>query len=173
LSQASFQSPVLTASGLPTDNRRLNYPFWIITSVESRQKYSRCPIRQSRLGMNVLIVDDSAAVRKILRRVLQQTGLHLEKIHEASDGLDALRCLRFNNVHLILLDVNMPKMDGFTLLRRLKRSTEWKDIPVIMITTESGQAKVMDAFNLGAIGYIRKPFSAEQIREKIERLALI
>jgi len=120
--------------------------------------------------MNVLLVDDSAAVRKILRRVLQQTELPLEKVVEAADGLDALRSLRFNTIHLILLDVNMPRMDGMQFLRKLKRSTEWKDIAVIMITTEASQAKVMEAFELGAVGYIRKPFTAEQISEKILNL---
>lgn len=120
--------------------------------------------------MNVLLVDDSAAVRKILRRVLQQTDLPLEKVVEAADGLDALRSLRFNIIHLILLDVNMPRMDGMQFLRKLRRSTEWKDIAVIMITTEASQAKVMEAFELGAVGYIRKPFNAEQISEKVLNL---
>lgn len=117
--------------------------------------------------MNVLLVDDSAAVRKILRRVLQQTELPLEKVVEAADGLDALRSLRFNTIHLILLDVNMPRMDGMQFLRKLKRNAEWKDIAVIMITTEASQIKVMEAFELGAVGYIRKPFNAEQITEKV------
>lgn len=120
--------------------------------------------------MNVLLVDDSSAVRKILRRVLQQTELPLEKIVEAADGVEALRSLRFNTVHLILLDVNMPRMDGMQFLRKLKRSAEWKDIAVIMITTEASQTKVMEAFELGAVGYIRKPFSAEQISEKVLNL---
>lgn len=120
--------------------------------------------------MNVLLVDDSAAVRKILRRVLQQTDLPFQKVIEASDGVDALRSLRFNTIHLILLDVNMPRMDGMQFLRKLKRSAEWKDVAVIMITTEASQAKVMEAFELGAVGYIRKPFTAEQISEKVLNL---
>ncbi len=120
--------------------------------------------------MNVLLVDDSAAVRKILRRVLQQTDLPLEKVVEAADGLDALRVLRFNTIHLILLDVNMPRMDGMQFLRKLRRSVEWKDIAVIMITTEASQLRVMEAFHLGAVGYIRKPFTAEQSSEKVLNL---
>lgn len=120
--------------------------------------------------MNVLLVDDSAAVRKILRRVLQQTDLPFQKVIEAADGVDALRSLRFNTIHLILLDVNMPRMDGMQFLRKLKRSAEWKDVAVIMITTEASQAKVMEAFELGAVGYIRKPFTAEQISEKVLNL---
>jgi two-component system chemotaxis response regulator CheY len=117
--------------------------------------------------MNVLITDDSTAVRKILRRVLLQTEMPLGKIHEAADGLEALRCLRFNTVNLVLSDINMPNMDGLQLLRKLKRSAEWRDIPVIMISTEGGQARVLEAVQLGAAGYVRKPFTSEQIEEKV------
>ena|ERR1017187_9101927 len=120
--------------------------------------------------MNVLITDDSAAVRKILKRVLLKTQLPIGKIYEAADGLEALRCMRFNTVNLILSDINMPNMDGLQLLRKLKRSSEWRWIPVVMITTEGGQAKVLEAVELGAAGYVRKPFTSEQIEEKVKSL---
>jgi two-component system chemotaxis response regulator CheY len=120
--------------------------------------------------MNVLITDDSAAVRKILRRVMLQTELPLGNIYEAADGLEALRCLRFNTVNLILSDINMPNMDGLQLLRKLKRNAEFRHIPVIMITTEGGQAKVLEAVQQGAAGYVRKPFTAEQIQKKLQDL---
>jgi len=120
--------------------------------------------------MNVLITDDSAAVRKILRRVMLQTELPLGNIYEAADGLEALRCLRFNTVNLILSDINMPNMDGLQLLRKLKRNAEFRHIPVIMITTEGGQAKVLEAVQKGAAGYVRKPFTAEQIQKKLQDL---
>ncbi len=117
--------------------------------------------------MDVLIIDDSAAIRKILRRVLQQAELPLGQIHEAGDGLEALQCLRSFKVQLILSDINMPNMDGLQLLGELKGNPEWKDVPVVMITTEGGQAKVLEAVQLGAVGYVRKPFTAEQIKEKL------
>src|SRR5579863_294614 len=117
--------------------------------------------------MNVLITDDSAAVRKILRRLIEQTQLPFGNIYEASDGLEALRCVRFKSVDLILSDINMPNMDGLELLRRLKRNAEWSHIPVIMITTEGGQTRVVSALQLGASGYIRKPFNAEHVQEKL------
>jgi two-component system chemotaxis response regulator CheY len=120
--------------------------------------------------MHVLIVDDSAAIRKILRRVLQQTELPLKQIHEAGDGLEAVQCLRSNKVHLILSDINMPNMDGLQLLGELKGNPEWKNIPVVMVTTEGGQSRVVEAIQLGAVGYVRKPFTAEQIREKLTGL---
>jgi two-component system chemotaxis response regulator CheY len=120
--------------------------------------------------MDVLIIDDSAAIRKILRRVLQQTELPLGSVHEAGDGVEALTCLRDNKVKLILSDINMPNMDGLQLLGELKGNADWKDIPVVMITTEGSQAKVLEAVQLGAVGYVRKPFTAEQIKEKLTGL---
>jgi two-component system chemotaxis response regulator CheY len=117
--------------------------------------------------MDVLIVDDSAAIRKILRRVLQQAGVALGQVYEAADGLEAVAGLKQQKVQLILSDINMPNMDGLQLLSELKSNAEWKDIPVVMITTEGSQAKVLEAVHLGAAGYVRKPFTAEQIKDKL------
>jgi two-component system chemotaxis response regulator CheY len=119
------------------------------------------------MTINVLIVDDSAAIRKILQRVLLQADVALGQVFEAGDGLEALEALKGNKVGLILSDINMPKMDGLQFLGRLKSESEYRDVPVVMITTEGSQAKVMEAVTLGAAGYIRKPFTAEQIKEKL------
>jgi two-component system chemotaxis response regulator CheY len=73
-------------------------------------------------------------------------------------------------VHLVLSDINMPKMDGLQLLASLKGSANWRNIPVVMITTEGGEAKVSEAVRLGAAGYVRKPFTADQIKEKLTGL---
>ena len=117
--------------------------------------------------VDVLIVDDSAAIRKILQRMLKSAGLPLGNILEAGDGLEALDQLKSETVQLILSDINMPNMDGIQLLSELKSRAEFKSIPVIMITTEGGEAKVMEAVQLGASGYVRKPFTADQIKEKL------
>jgi len=117
--------------------------------------------------LNVLVVDDSAAIRKILVRVLAQTDLPIGQIYEAGDGMEALKKLESNSVGLVLADINMPNMDGLQLLNRLQASAQWKDVPVIMITTEGNPAKVLEAVQLGARGYVRKPFTVEQIKEKI------
>jgi two-component system chemotaxis response regulator CheY len=119
------------------------------------------------MALDVLIVDDSAAIRKILLRVLAQTDLTLGEVVEAADGVEALKTLEARNVGLILSDINMPNMDGIQLLTSIRSRPEWSGIPVIMITTEGSQAKVMEAVQLGAQGYVRKPFTAEQIKEKI------
>src|SRR5437588_3801156 len=125
---------------------------------------------RSPMESDVLVVDDSAAIRKILQRVLRQTGIAIRTIHEAGDGQEALALLGANRVDLVLTDINMPKMDGLQLLASLKASAEWRDIPVVMITTEGGEAKVSEAVKLGAAGYVRKPFTADQIKEKLTGL---
>jgi two-component system, chemotaxis family, chemotaxis protein CheY len=122
--------------------------------------------------MDILIVDDSAAIRKILRRVLQQADVPVGQVIEAGDGMEALESMKKQKVHLILSDINMPNLDGLQLLSRLKANPEWKDIPVVMITTEGSQGKVMEALQLGAAGYVRKPFTAEQIKDKLTGIVL-
>ena len=116
------------------------------------------------MPLDVMIVDDSATIRKILHRILRQADLPLGKIHEAKDGWEAIEKLRADPVGLILSDINMPKMDGIELLGRLKADAAFKDVPVIMVTTQGSQARVMQALELGAAGYVRKPFTPEQIK---------
>ena len=119
------------------------------------------------MDSDVLVVGDSAAVRKILTRVLRQTGMAIQTIREAGDGQEALAVMALHRVDLVLSDINMPKMDGLQLLASLKASLQWQNIPVVMITTEGGETKVAEAVRLGAAGYVRKPFTADQIKEKL------
>jgi two-component system chemotaxis response regulator CheY len=119
------------------------------------------------MPLDVLIVDDSAAIRKILQRVLTQTNLPLGKVLEAGDGREALDAMAQSKVDLILSDINMPNMDGLQFLGELKANDQWKGIPVLMISTEGSQAKVMEAVQLGARGFVRKPFTPDQIKEKL------
>jgi two-component system chemotaxis response regulator CheY len=119
------------------------------------------------LALDILVVDDSAAIRKILLRVLSQIDLPIGQVYEAGDGVEALKTLEGTKVGMILSDINMPNMDGLQLLTRLRANPEWKGLPVIMITTEGSHAKVLEAVQLGARGYVRKPFTADQIKEKL------
>jgi two-component system, chemotaxis family, chemotaxis protein CheY len=113
------------------------------------------------------IWSDSAAIRKILKRVLQQAEIPMGQVYEASDGVEAIERLKQFPVQLILSDINMPNMDGLQFLSLVKNTPEWKHVPVVMVTTEGSQSKVLEAVELGAIGYVRKPFTAEQIKEKL------
>jgi two-component system, chemotaxis family, chemotaxis protein CheY len=125
---------------------------------------------EERKTMNVLIVDDSAAIRKILQRVLGQAKVPISQVFEAGDGLQALEVLKTQNIGLVLSDINMPNMDGLQLLSQVRAVEAWKTVPFVMITTEGSHAKVLEAVQLGASGYVRKPFTPDQIKEKLAGL---
>ena len=120
--------------------------------------------------LDVLIVDDSAAIRKILQRVLRQAEIPIGTVYEASDGLEALEALKKQAVGLILSDINMPNMDGLEFLTKVRAEQDWQSLPIVMVSTEGTQAKVLEAVERGASGYVRKPFTAEQIKEKLAGL---
>jgi two-component system chemotaxis response regulator CheY len=91
-------------------------------------------------------------------------------MHEAGDGVEALATLKVQKVDLILSDINMPNMDGLEFLGKLKGDEGLKNIPVIMVSTEGSQTKVLEAVQLGAAGYVRKPFTPDQIKDKLTGL---
>ena len=117
--------------------------------------------------IRALIVDDSSVMRKIVERTLRQAGLDLEVVYEASSGSEALEVLQSRQVHLILSDINMPSMDGLEFLNQLRSRNLAKDVPIVMITTESSAEHVKKAILAGARGYIRKPFTVEQMKEHV------
>jgi two-component system chemotaxis response regulator CheY len=117
--------------------------------------------------INALIVDDSSVMRKIVERSLRQAGLDPLVVHEAGSGVEGLELLRQKQVNLILSDINMPSMDGLEFLRQLRAQNLAPGVPVVMITTESSEEHVKQAILSGAQGYIRKPFTAEQVKERV------
>jgi two-component system chemotaxis response regulator CheY len=117
--------------------------------------------------VRTLIVDDSSVMRKIVERALRQAGLELMVVHEAGSGTEGLDLLRAKQVDLILSDINMPSMDGLEFLRQLRAQNLAPGVPVVMITTESSEEHVKQAILAGAQGYIRKPFTAEQVKERV------
>jgi len=120
--------------------------------------------------LHVLIVDDSSVMRKIVERSLRQAGLELEEVREAGNGAEALAELQNSAFDLILSDINMPAMDGLEFLRSLANVPSAKNVPVVMITTEGSESRVVEALSVGAKGYIRKPFTPEQIKERLAPL---
>jgi two-component system chemotaxis response regulator CheY len=118
-------------------------------------------------ALRVLIVDDSSVMRKIVDRSLRQAGLDIKEVFEASNGVEALARMQETRVDLILSDINMPTMDGLELVRQLQAVENAKGVPIVMVTTEAGESHVVQALSSGARGYIRKPFSPDQIRERI------
>lgn len=119
--------------------------------------------------LNVLVVNESAPVRNLLRRVIRKADLPVEKVYEAGDGVEALGILKQSVIGLILSDIHVPHGNGLQLLAEIKQTEALRNIPVVMITSESSRATVLQAAKLGAAGYICKPFTVEQIREKLIR----
>lgn len=117
--------------------------------------------------IRALIVDDSSVMRKIVERSLRQAGLEISAVLEAGNGAEALAVLAENHVDLILCDINMPVMDGLELVKRLATVENARGVPVVMITTEDSESHVVRALSAGARGYIRKPFTAEQVKEHV------
>src|ERR1039458_280033 len=133
--------------------------------------FQAAPIRpEEEQGMTeicALIVDDSTVMRKIVERALRQAGLDLKVVHEAGSGTEGLDLLKSKQVNLILSDINMPSMDGLEFLRQIRAQNLAPGVPVVMITTESSEEHVKQAILAGAQGYIRKPFTAEQVKERV------
>ncbi len=117
------------------------------------------------MGKNVLLVDDSSTMRKIIGRSLRQAGIDFDNIFEAGDGLEALEVLEKESVDIVLSDINMPNMDGITFLKEKSSRDNMKDIPVLMISTETGEDIIGEAKSYGAVGAIKKPFTPDKVNE--------
>jgi two-component system, chemotaxis family, chemotaxis protein CheY len=119
------------------------------------------------MPIRALIIDDSSVMRKIVERSLRQAGIDLTQVLEAGNGAEALAVLKQTGVDLILCDINMPVMDGLEFIKQLPGVAHAKDVPVVMISTEGSESHVGQALSFGARGYIRKPFTAEQVKEHV------
>ncbi len=115
------------------------------------------------MAKNILIVDDSSTMRKIISRSLRQAGLDFGDIYEAGDGQEALVVLEKESIDIVLSDINMPNMNGIELLREKRNRPAVKDIPVLMISTETGEDIIGEAKSLGAVGALKKPFTPDAV----------
>jgi len=118
-------------------------------------------------GTVVLIVDDSSVMRKIVERSLRQAGIALTRVLEGGSGREGLEVLEKERVDLIVSDINMPSMDGLEFLRQVQSRSLARGAPIVMITTEGGEDHVREALAAGAQGYIRKPFTPDQVRDRV------
>jgi two-component system chemotaxis response regulator CheY len=119
-------------------------------------------------SMNVLIVDDYKTMLRIIRNLLKQ--IDFNNVEEATDGSDALVKLRSGNFGLVISDWNMQPMTGLELLQEVRQDAKLKALPFIMITAESKTENVVAAKQAGVSNYIVKPFNAETLRDKIEKV---
>lgn len=119
--------------------------------------------------IKVLVVDDFPTMRRIVKNLLKQLGF--ENIDEADDGVNALAKLKNGGFGLVVSDWNMPNMEGIDLLRAVRQEPSVKDIPFLMVTAEAEKEKVIEAIKAGVDNYIVKPFTAEVLKEKLEKIA--
>lgn len=121
------------------------------------------------MAFNILIVDDSSSIRRLLKKIIELSGLEVDRVHEASNGLEALKVLEREWVDFIMCDIHMPQMDGIEFLRKLREDEVLGRIPVIMISTEGREEIIQEARKLGVKAYVKKPFTPEEIRDVIEK----
>ncbi len=118
-------------------------------------------------GQTILAVDDSASMRQMVRYTLESAGY---TVVQAADGVEALELAKANPADLVLTDVNMPRMDGLTLVRELRALSTYKFTPMLVLTTESGQDTKQRGKQAGATGWIVKPFNPEQLLATIAKV---
>lgn len=115
----------------------------------------------------IMAVDDSASIRQMLAITLKNAGCN---VVEAVDGQDALDKLDGSPVHMLICDVNMPNMDGIELVRRVRAHPAYQAIPIVLLTTESEDAKTNEGKSAGATGWIVKPFQPDQLLSVVEKV---
>ena len=119
-------------------------------------------------SIKILIVDDFATMRRILKNILKQLGF--KNLVEADDGTTAWDVLEGQGIDLIISDWNMPKMTGLELLKKVRASDTYKSIPFLMVTAEAQKQNVIEAVQAGVSNYIVKPFTAEAISDKLDKI---
>ncbi|MDP2799276.1 MAG: chemotaxis response regulator CheY [Deltaproteobacteria bacterium] len=118
--------------------------------------------------MRILVVDDFNTMRRIVKNILKQLGF--ENVGEAENGQEALEVLKKEKFDFVITDWNMPVMTGLDLLKAIKADAALKDLPVMMVTAEAQQQNIVEAIKTGASNYIVKPFTAEVLEEKINKI---
>lgn len=121
--------------------------------------------------ISILIVDDSAMMRTMIRRAAMLTGKHIAQIHEAGDGRQALAVLEAHHVDAMFTDINMPVMTGIELLRRVADDSRWTHVVRVIISTDGSNARRAEADALDVHHYVEKPFRPEVMRDVLNNLA--
>ena len=122
------------------------------------------------MGQDILIVDDSAVIRQVVKKTLDMADLDVGEVYEASNGIEALAQLRDHPVAVMLVDINMPTMNGIQLLTRIKQNDRLQHIPIVIVSTEGSKERIKELEQVGVLGYLRKPFQPEQLRDVLTPL---
>jgi len=116
------------------------------------------------MAYNILIVDDSLLTRMAIRRIVDMIDVEVDRVLEAGNGLEALEALDSNDVDLVLADLNMPEMGGIEMVNKMKETDGCKNIPVIIVSTESSTTRIQELLDKGIQDYLHKPFTPEEFR---------
>ncbi len=119
------------------------------------------------MSKTLMIVDDSATMRKIIMRTIRMSGLEFDRTEEAGNGLEALEKLKADPIDIVLCDINMPEMSGSDMVKEARQLDTCKDTKIIMVSTESSQDLISSVMADGANGYITKPFTPEKFQEQL------
>ena len=118
----------------------------------------------------VLVVDDSLPMRSVIKKTIKASGFKVDKFFDASNGKEALDILNEEWLDLVIADYNMPHMNGLELIGEMKKDELLETIPVVIVTTEGSQERMEAFMELGAADYLKKPFTPEELREKLNRI---
>ncbi len=120
--------------------------------------------------MDILLVDDSRTQRMIMKKILGMTDIEIGETYQAANGLEALELLRDNKIDLIFTDINMPEMDGETMVRAIKQDDRINNIPIVVITSKGSDFTRSTFLELGVESYLVKPFTPEDVVEVVESI---
>jgi two-component system chemotaxis response regulator CheY len=119
---------------------------------------------------SILIVDDCSAMRSVIKRIIGISGFEMENCFFASDGEEALSLLRNHRVDLVISDINMPRLDGEAMLRKMSSDPALCGVPVVMVSSDATQSRANRLLELGAKAYVVKPFQPQPFREQLEKV---
>lgn len=122
------------------------------------------------MAYRILIIDDSMPMRTVLKKVIFASGYGEAVFYEAADGREALSIMKKEWLDIVVTDFNMPGMNGLDMLKEMNADSEIDKVPVLVVTTERSQAKIKEFMDSGAAGYIKKPFTPEEIKEKLTEI---
>ncbi len=122
------------------------------------------------MAYNILIVDDSASMRQVMKKIIKMSGFPVSEFFEAGNGIEGLNECESKSIDVILTDLNMPQMDGFTFIDKLQANEKYDNVPVVVVSTEGRSTVIEQVTSKGVVKYIKKPFHPEMIAETLTNL---
>jgi two-component system chemotaxis response regulator CheY len=122
------------------------------------------------MGYTVLLVDDSETIRGAMERTFRMAKLPMDEVIHASNGAEAIEVLSKRWVDIVLADINMPVMNGIDLVKKMKANSEWREIPVAIVSTEGSSTRIAELKSVGVAGYLRKPCRPEEVRDLLHKV---